>query len=135
MSQFNNAWADARERVFHPFDGFLNTKRGHSDEAKERPAPNKIFNYTKYLAWNATDCERAYSAWINSVSCEKSLRRPALCNVRPSPTVPASIDASLQQIILVFRYIRVWLVGFDIKCERANSRSPVRLVHLSLRPS
>lgn len=44
-------------------------------------------------------------------------------NLHPLFIFHLSSTRPLCQIILVSRYIRVWLADFDIKCERANSRA------------
>lgn len=59
------------------------------------------------------------------------------CSLRtlPSPHTPLTITRSLSsrsRIIQAFRYIRAWLADFDIKCERANTRSTAHSTYPSL---
>lgn len=59
-----------------------------------------------------------------------AIAAPAL----PPPSPPSSHHhpcilslSSRSRIIQAFRYIRAWLADFDIKCERANTRSTIPL--------
>lgn len=50
-----------------------------------------------------------------------------------SLAIPRIISlSSRSRIIQAFRYIRTWLADFDIKCERANTRSAVHSTFPSL---